>query len=224
MELNVIDQHATIIAHDEDILSRIEDAARTCYKSENKTGEEGRDRLIRNLIRNDHHAMLEFGDVTVRMVTDRGVSHEMVRHRPCSFAQESTRYVSYAKHDFVFIRPVWFTWYAESDSWDMDDPFVRQNMPPDEYQWLALMTVIAKQYKQLIDGPFKWKPEEARSILPVSIRTELVVRANIREWRHIFKLRCASTAHPQMRSLMRNLYGKFHNRWPLLFPENFNDL
>ena len=196
----------------------IERAARTCYKSENKIGLGTDEELIKILLDKHHEAMIEFGpDITVKFVCDRGVSHELVRHRLCSFAQESTRYCNYSKDKFdnqiTFIIPVW----SKSNFTSKDAPgiyVVDVSMKP-EYTWFYHMLASESAYRRLIaEG---WQPQEARSVLPNSLKTEIVVKTNIREWRHIFRLRCSKAAHPQMRELMIPLLKDFQKKCPLLF-------
>jgi len=171
----------------------IEIAGRTAYKSENKITESSYEGFIRKIIKNGHEAVIEFGSMTVKFITDRGVSHEIVRHRLCSFLQESTRYCNYAGDKFgneiTVIKPTGF------DTWDIDK----------QDQWAESIKISEFKYKQLIEGGLT--PQQARAVLPNSLKTEICVRANFREWRHIFKLRAISkAAHPDMRALMVPLY------------------
>lgn len=195
----------------------IELAARTCYKSEDKIDEFSAAELIKKLISSGHEAMLEFGpSITVKFVCDRGVSHELVRHRLCSFAQESTRYCNYSKDKFdnqiTFIIPSWIT----------DEMIVelKKEGPAEtpEAMWYDCMHAIEDIYNILIIQG--WQPQQARSVLPNSLKTEIVVKANIREWRHIFIQRTSKKAHPQMRELMVPLLQHFQ----LMCPTLFNDI
>lgn len=176
----------------------LEAAGRTCYKSENKITENSAESFIRSLITRGHHAMLEFGDITVRFITNRGVTHELVRHRLCSFAQESTRYVRY-DGDMEFISPVW----SEDNS--------------ALAVWCETMEKVERSYLWLI--AYGWRPEQAREVLPNSLKTEIVMKGNFREWRHILSLRCAKTAHPQMVALMRPLLVELKERIPVVFED-----
>jgi len=182
----------------------IEQAARTCYKSEDKM-EEGSDvALFERLRKSGHHAMLEFGDATVKFITNRGVTHELVRHRLCSFAQESTRYCNYGKEKFgkeiTFIHPVW------------------RNGPIGWKTFLLSLEDAERSYFKLLENG--WTPQEAREVLPNALKTEIVVKANLREWRHIFKLRCSGAAHPQIRDLMIRCLCEMND----IFPHVFKDL
>lgn len=181
----------------------IELAGRTCYKSEDKITEGSADQFCRKLIKRGHEAMIEHGNISVRFITDRGVTHELVRHRLASFAQESTRYVKY-DGDTEFIRPV-FDW-GQIDC-------------PKNENWCIAMLDAERHYKQLIE--LGCSPQEARSVLPNSLKTEIIVTANIREWRHIFKLRTSQAAHPQIRELMIPLLKELRKLVPSLFDDIF---
>ena len=225
----------------EQILKEIERAARTCYKSEDKieyvifkdkivniltpdvgifTCKSARN-LIPKLIARGHEAMLEFGgSITVLFTVDRGVSHELVRHRIASFAQESTRYCNYSNDEnIVFIIPPWVNIPEGifNDETDGTPAFVRDERNVGAYDWYYHMIDSEIRYKSLIDSG--WSPQEARSFLPISLKTEINVSANIREWRHIFKLRTASGAHPQMREVMIPLLAEFKKQIPILFDD-----
>ena len=197
--MKIIEQSYEILSLPDELLQTIERAGRTCYKSEDKITSDSAKKFVRMLVNRGHHAMTEFGDIIVKFVTNRGVSHELVRHRLCSFAQESTRYVDY-NSDMEFIRPVWMG--------DMDD------------NWFILArTFMAaeKEYRTLRNAG--WRPEQAREVLPNALKTEIVVKGNVREWRHIFSLRCSKAAHPQMRSLMISLLEELQGKLPVIFDD-----
>jgi thymidylate synthase (FAD) len=156
---------------------------------------------VKGLIRRDHLAMVEFTDATVRFVTNRGVTHELVRHRLCSFAQESTRYVNYTKNEMEFIKPIWW------DKWTLDQQFI----------WETTNSDCEASYNRLIEEGAT--PQEARDVLPNSVKTEIIVRTNFREWMHIFKLRCSKAAHPQIRELMNKCLLDFYTRAPVIFED-----
>lgn len=149
--------------------------------------------------------------MTVRLITDRGVTHESVRHRPPSYAQESSRYVNYGKKGCQFIIPCWVD---DKDIVTKDISDLNINYPiselnfPKPYDdpitiWFKMMTLDTYAYNLLISKG--WKPEQARSVLPNSTKTELVITASLAEWHHIFTLRTEIFAHPQMREVMRPL-------------------
>lgn len=176
-------------------LELIENAGRTCYKSESRGEPE---RFARMLLKSGHHSVFEHVSASVRIITNRGVSHELVRHRLASYSQESTRYVRYDS-DTEFIKPVWW------DSWT------------EEKRMLFRTACInaEQSYKGLLESSAK--PEQAREVLPNSLKTEIVMTANLREWMHVFSLRCLKQAHPQMRSLMLSVMEGFRERVAVLF-------
>jgi len=184
----------------------IELAGRTCYKSEDKITETSADEFCRMLIKKGHHAMIEHGNISVRFITDRGVTHELVRHRLASFAQESTRYVKYGS-DMEFIRPA-FPWAHEHSDNDEQNKMTA---------WVNAMKTATIDYINMIS--LGCSPQEARSVLPNSLKTEIIVTANIREWRHIFKLRTSIAAHPQIRELMIPLLKELRTIIPVLFDD-----
>ena len=181
---------------------KIEAAARTCYKSENYVSEDSWKSLIKKLKENNHGAMLEFGNFICRITTDRGVSHELVRHRLASYAQESTRYCNYGKNKFnnelTFIKPV-----------EID-------ISKNEFKiWKSAMEAAEESYLTLIEE--KVKPENARSVLPVSLKTEVVMKCNWRELLHMLDLRTSAAAHPDIRYVMNMIKDVFMENIPELF-------
>ena len=191
----------------QDILNKIERIARTCYKSEGKIKEGSAAKMVAALIRSGHEAMIEHASLTIKFVVDRGVSHEIVRHRMASFAQESTRYCNYSKDDFgsecTFIIPDYIQY--KSKAWDM---------------WVEQMKAAEKTYFNLLD--FGLSPQEARCVLPNSTKTEIIMTANLREWRHFFKLRAAGTTgkpHPQMLEVAVPLLAELKELVPVIFDD-----
>lgn len=187
-------------------LQFIEQAARTCYKSEDKITDDGDSAksLVKRLIKSGHEAMLEHSSLSVKFVVDRGISHEIVRHRLFSFAQESTRYCNYSKGKFgselTFIKPCF---------WDVED----YNM----ITWLAVCSGSETAYFNLLEEGAT--PQEARTVLPNSTATELVVTGNYREWRHFLKLRTDKAAHPQMRQVTIPLLKELREKIPIIFDD-----
>lgn len=197
--MKVIKPSVTILteATQDDLLKSIEVAARTCYKSEDKIEEGSAERMVKALINRNHGAMLEHASIAVRVICDRGISHELVRHRLAAYAQESSRYCSY-ENGIVVIMPC----YLERGTSTFNT-------------WREACIAAEGAYrKMIIEG---CKPEEARAVLPTSVKTEVVVTANVREWRHVIALRGSRAAHPQMRQLMRLVREKFVERYPVLF-------
>lgn len=189
------------------IYQLIEQAGRTCYKSESAITPESSAAFIQKIVKNHHEAMLEHASMTVKFIVDRGVSHELVRHRIASFAQESTRYCNYSKNKFgneiTVISPYFFEENAKM--YDI---------------WKSAMENAEKAYLDLLNGGAS--PQEARSVLPNSLKTEVIVTANMREWRHFFKLRAAGETgapHPQMAEVAIPLLKKCKEYMPELFSD-----
>ncbi len=189
-----------------EILSSIEKCGRTCYKSEENITEESASRFVKAIVRGGHHSVIEHINITIRFICDRGVTHELVRHRIASYSQESTRYCNYSEDKFdnllTFIKPCWFP---------DDDNIISEQI----HIWMGAMENAEEAYLFLIDGG--WSPQKARSVLPNSLKTEIVVTANLREWRHILSLRASSKAHPQMREVMLPLLDELKIKLPEVF-------
>lgn len=200
-------------------LERIERIARTCYKSEDKITKESAPKFVAGLIKRKHEAMLEHGHITVKFICDRGVSHELVRHRLASFAQESTRYCNYGKDgELTFIKPCfWDIKKSKLQAIVTTTEFKGSN---DLYMWTIAMQNAESMYLSMIESGAS--PQEARSVLPNSVKTEVVMTANYREWRHFFNLRaCRATgpAHPQMEEITRPLLRELSIKLPVIFDD-----
>jgi len=187
-----------------DILKKIELAGRTCYKSEDKIDDVSARKFVKRILKAGHHSVIEHINITVKFICDRGVTHELVRHRLASYSQESTRYANYSKQKFdkqiTVIEPLF---------WDKNS---------NEYSiWYDAMKNAEKAYMSLINSGAA--PEQARSVLPNSLKTAIVITCNIREWRHIFSLRCSNAAHPQIREIMLPLLSDFKNKIPIIFDD-----
>lgn len=191
-----------------EMLKRIERAGRTCYKSEEKITDDSAEAFVRMLIKKGHESVLEHEKITVLFVCDRGVSHELVRHRIASFSQESTRYCNYSNNKFgnelTFILPPWL---VDEQEFEVTAKEV----------YLAALERAEKDYLELIQ--LGWQPQQARSVLPNSLKTEVVVTANLREWRTIFRQRTSAAAHPQMRELMCPLLSELTQKVPAVFSD-----
>lgn len=208
-------------------LKFIEKVARTCYKSEDKITEDGSSavKMVSNLVKSGHEAMLEHGGMTVKFTVDRGISHEIVRHRIASFAQESTRYCNYSKGKFggelTFIQPPFVSdedvekWYSENENewW---------KIPTVQWNWLMSANIAEENYLECINKDLP--PQLARDILPTSLKTEVVMTANWREWRHFLKLRAAKDAHPQMQEVAVPLLYKMNDTIPVLFHDIWEEV
>lgn len=197
---------------EETILKRIEQCGRTCYKSEQSITEESAYEFCRNIIKRGHESVLEHCSFTVRFICDRGVSHELVRHRLASYSQESSRYCNYSKEKFgneiTVIEPCF--WGVKAQRHD-DRALTKYEM------WVKSCAESEKTYFELLS--MGATPQEARSVLPNSLKTEVVMTANIREWRHFFKLRCSPAAHPQMREVACMLLTQVKEKIPILFDD-----
>lgn len=185
-------------------LQRIEAAGRVCYKTENKMDSKALTarQLVSNFIAWHHESPLEHSNLSVKFITDRGVTHELVRHRVASYSQESTRYCNYSKnkfdHEITVVKP---------------HDISGVNYDP----WKQAMEFAEASYFQLLDAGVK--PETARSVLPTCLKTEIVVSANYREWRHILDLRTSSQAQPDIRYLMLDLLDALYNKIPIIFDD-----
>ncbi len=207
--MKIIQPNVTLInaPNREALYKQLELAGRTCYKSEDKITEESAEKFIRGLLKRGHEAMIEHGVITAKFVCDRGVSHEIVRHRLASFAQESTRYCNYSKDQFGKEITV------------IEPPFFEPGTPTYS-TWAYAMEAAEKTYFELLDQGVS--PQEARSVLPNSLKTEIVITMNIREWRHFFKLRAIGTTgkpHPQMQQVAKMALDMFKENWPILFED-----
>lgn len=190
-----------------ELLRGIECAGRVCYKSELKITDSSAEKFVRSIIKSGHESVIEHEKITVKIVCDRGVSHEIVRHRIASYSQESTRYCNYGADKFgkelTFIKP--YFWNEDASEYKI---------------WENTMRYIEKSYIQLIEAGAS--PQEARSVLPNSLKTEIIVTMNLREWRHFFKLRADKAAHPQMRQIALPLLRALKDAVPVVF-ENIID-
>ncbi len=194
----------------EEILKAIEQAGRVCYKSEGQITEGSAEKFVAGVIKRGHEAVLEHQSITVKFIVDRGVSHEIVRHRLAAYCQESTRYCNYGKDGFgneiTVILPCFF---------DTGMGTASNSMVYEEWKIACERAEIS--YLKLLE----WgaTPQEARSVLPNSLKTEVVMTANLREWRHFFKLRTAQAAHPQMREVAIPLLREFQRLIPVVFDD-----
>jgi len=187
-----------------EILRRLERYGRVCYKSEDKITPDSAARLIANIIASGHESVIEHEKVTVGVVCDRGVSHEVVRHRIAAYSQESTRYCNYSKGKFG----------GEITVIDIK-PHLKNTASFDV--WFRHMLASEKAYNKMIE--LGESPQIARSVLPNSLKTEIIITYDLREWRHFFRLRCALKAHPQMREITIPLFVEMKKRIPVIFDD-----
>lgn len=188
----------------EEMLRMIERAGRVCYKSEDRISSDSTETFIRNIVKRGHESVLEHCSFSVRVICDRGVSHELVRHRIASFSQESTRYCNYSGDKFgselTFIKPC----FLEEGTGEFGSWIMAMNFSEFAY------------FDMLAEG---CTPQQARSVLPNSLKTEVVMTANLREWRHFLKLRTAPAAHPQMRELTVPLLHELQKKISIVFDD-----
>ena len=198
--VELIDTNAQV-----DIL-KCELAARNCYKSEDKITEGSAEKLLRGCIKRGHESVIEHASVTFRMICDRGVTHELVRHRMASYSQESTRYVNYDKREIEFIYPFW---YDKVPSEEIDFNELTDEQSKYRCLWWAMCAAADEaedNYHCMLSAGAT--PQEARAVLPNMVKTDIVVTMNMREIRHFIKLRASKAAHPDIRILAKELLSK----------------
>lgn len=182
------------------ILKNLERYGRVCYKSEGKITPESAGQFLKSAMARGHFSIIEHEKITVRVICDRGVTHEWVRHRVASYSQESTRYCNYGRLGFQYIHL--FSYPIGS--------------PKYEERKRAIIDATRHYLNELKLGS---TPQEARGDLPNSLKTEIIVTHNIREWRHFFYLRCSAGAHPQIREIAIALLKEFQKRIPVIFDD-----
>jgi len=204
--MKIVEQSATIIHPNVPggwvaACKQIELAGRIAYKSEDRITDDSWQEFIEMIVKRGHEAVLEFGHMTVHFITDRGITHELVRHRLCSFVQESTRYCNYA-----------------ADKFGNECTFIKPSLIGCEDYWRESCEKAEQMYLGLVNDGYGCPPQAARAVLPNCLKTEIMVKANFREWRHIFQLRAISkAAHPDMRRLMIPLYEECRKACPVIF-------
>ena len=204
--MKIIKPYAEIMdeINGQEVLKKIEMCGRVCYKSEGRITDGSAEKFVASIVKRGHEAVLEHVSVTVKFVVDRGVSHEIVRHRLASYCQESTRYCNYMKDDF-------------GTEITVIKPFFLEEGSAGWYYWKKGCQISENAYFNMLD--FGCSPQEARTVLPNSLKTELMMTANLREWRTFFKLRTAETAHPQMREVTIPLLEDFKKAIPVVFDD-----
>lgn len=195
--MRIVTPQATFLWMTPKPLETIELAARTCYKSEDRITDDSGRRFVEMLLRRGHEAMIEHASMSYRVICDRGVTHEIVRHRLFSYAQESTRYCRY-EDGIAVIKPP-----------DLE-PFPLGH-------WTGAMLAAEHAYLEMLAAGCA--PQIARSVLPTCLKTEIVITGNFREWRHFFRLRTAKEAHPQMREIAAMILGDAQVRVAVVFEE-----
>lgn len=210
-----------------EIYKKIESIGRVCYKSEDKITDDSYIGFIKGLLKRAHESVIEHVNITGKFICDRGVMAELTRHRICSFSIESSRYCNY-KDNVTFIIPTWMINIQEGEykvKFNYEELPIKHiiegpeflNHSEDINTWIRSCSKCENDYLQLLE--IGWNPQQARSVLPNSLKTEIVVTANLREWRHIFRLRLAKTAHPDMQTVMRIAFNKMYEKIPLFFED-----
>lgn len=191
----------------------LEAAGRTCYLSERVDGDTT-EKFIQRIMKRKHWSVLEHGHLSVRMVCDRGVTHELVRHRIASYSQESTRYCNYSGDKFG--GEIKVIDLATGFKYDLNNP---KDLAKYE-EWMAAMKDAERHYMRMLE--LGATPQEARSVLPTSTKTEIVVTMNVREWRHFLEMRwvgVSGTPHPQMQEIAEKVYDLLATYYPILFED-----
>jgi thymidylate synthase (FAD) len=240
--MRLIKQSYEILSYDTNLLQLLEKAGRTCYKSEDKITEDSAKGFISGIIKSGHESVIEHSNITVKFITSRACSHQLVRHRLASYSQESQRYVNYNNSGVSYVVPPWLVdslpediynhnfiynfihkganytadWYIYGHSLS-GHKFALENVKTSLTTWLKSLYKAEESYEALLTSG--WKPEEARDVLPNATATELVVTANLREWRHILKVRTSKHAHPIIRELMIGLLVDLKAKIPVIFDD-----
>ena len=189
----------------DEILKRIEAAGRTCYKSEDRITPDSAEKFVKMIAKNGHASVIEHESVSVRVICDRGISHQIVRHRLAAYSQESTRYCNYSKEK---------KFDGGINVIDMESHFKH----PESFDlWMKAMLFAEDIYMQMLDNGEK--PEMARNVLPQSLKTEIVITYNLRVWKHFFTERTSNHAHPQIREIIRPLLDEFKSLIPVIFDD-----
>lgn len=199
-----------------EILRKIERIGRVCYKSEDKITDGSAEKFVRGIIKSGHESVIEHQSISVKVICDRGVSHEIVRHRLASYSQESTRYCNYTGEKFG----------GEISVIDIRTGFKYDLTDKKEWKkfeiWRRAMMMAERYYEELIEAGAK--PEEARSVLPNSTKTEIVMTMNLREWRHFLRLRGGKAAHPQIREVADMILELLHEEIPVVFDDIYAEV
>lgn len=188
-------------------LTKIELIGRVCYKSEENIKDDSAETFIGNIIKRGHLSVIEHENVSIKVICDRGVTHEIVRHRIASYSQESTRYCNYAKDKFG--GQITVIDLATGFNYDLTNPKDRAKYDI----WMEAMQDAERHYLKMLEVGAT--PQEARSVLPNSTKTEIVITMNLREWRHFISLRRSPAAHPQMREVANKIFDVFSVCMPL---------
>lgn len=195
----------------ETILKNLEKIGRVCYKSEDLIQAHSAEKFIGNILKRGHESVIEHASITVKVICDRGVTHEIVRHRVASYSQESTRYCNYSKDKFG--NQISVIDIASGFCYDLSNELDKK-----KYEiWEQAMKAAESYYFEMLE--LGASPQEARAILPNSLKTEIVMTMNLREWRHFFRLRLSPAAHPQIREISQLLFDELKEKLPIFFED-----
>lgn len=187
-----------------EILKKIEQCGRICYKSEGRIKDDSAEKFVAAIVKRGHESVIEHVSFTVKFIVDRGVSHQIVRHRLASYSQESTRYCNYSKDKFQNEITVIEPYFLVKDSLGW-------------MEWVYAIEAAEDAYFSMLN--IGHSPEEARSVLPNSLKTEVMMTANLREWRHFLKLRTSVASHPQIREVAVPLLEELKRQIPVVFDD-----
>ena len=215
--MRLIKPYVEVVHFQPEATTTIEKAGRVCYQSTGRSdlNEVSSSNFVKRLISKGHLSVLEHASASIRFVVDRGVSHEIVRHRIASYSQESTRYCKYNDH-VVFVIPSWAS-EIKAGIYTLDTVKCADTLPADQRTWFIAMLNAEADYSKLISHNIS--PQNARSVLPNSLKTELIMTANMREWRHFFKLRTDPAAHPDMQIVAGPALRAMYYRAPEIFAD-----
>ena len=231
MVINLIRPSVELIGtvNGDKILEKLELCGRVCYKSEDRIEPGTAKKFIKGIVDSGHESVIEHEYISARVICDRGVSHEIVRHRIGSYSQESTRYCNYGTKGLTFVIPPWVTSFSPgiygceqlrqkamfflrwAETEEQDKRYLNERI------WSRSIWMAALDYLQLLENG--WTPQQARAILPNSLKTEIIITYNLRQWRHFLKLRCSRNAHPQMHEIAFKLLWNLRQELPVLFDD-----
>lgn len=195
----------------EEMVKKIEKIGRVCYKSEDNITDDSAYIFINNIIMRGHESVIEHENISVKVICDRGVTHEIVRHRIASYSQESTRYCNYSKDKFN--NQISVIDISTGFKYDLN---CQEDIKKYDIWEKAMKSAETFYFEMLEAGA---SPQEARSILPNSLKTEIMITMNLRSWRHFFKLRTSKAAHPQIREIADQILEKFVFEYPIFFSD-----
>lgn len=215
--MNIIEPKVLIVSDGlENIAKKIEWCGRKCYKSEDRITKDSAVDFLKTINGYGHLSVMEHSSVTACFIIDRGISHELVRHRIAAFSQESSRYCNYSNNKFgneiTYIKPFYFD--IQKYTGDGSSPI---EFSPNYFLWVKACADLEHIYMEMIANGAS--PQEARSILPNSLKTEVASTFNMREWKHVFTMRCSKAAHPQMRQVMIPTLLKFRELFPVIYDD-----